>query len=119
MHHSDGFKGVFYLLLLSVPLYARWQQQQAARRARARLNGALAKNTKLASAYIIGHNGIQVQKGQGLFTTLRTQSTFCPLVVICSWQMCYQASQIHKAMHRVCKAKHQDLTTHVNNLSLK
>ena len=40
-HHSDGFKGVFYSLMVSVPWYLGWQQQKVARKARARLNGAL------------------------------------------------------------------------------
>ena len=65
-HHADGFKGVFYSLMLSVPWYPGWQQQQAAWWARARLNEALAKNAKLAGAYIIGHDGIHAQKGKGL-----------------------------------------------------
>ena len=63
----DGFKGIFYLLMLSVQWYPGWQQQQAARRARARLNGALAKNAKLAGAYIIGHDSIHEKKGKGLY----------------------------------------------------
>ena len=58
-YHSDGFKGIFYSLMISIPWYPGWQQQKAARRARARLNGALAKNAKLAVVYIIGHDGIQ------------------------------------------------------------
>ena len=61
-HHSDGFKGVFYSLMISMSWYPGWQQQKATRRARARLNGALAKNAKLAGVYIIGHDGIQTQK---------------------------------------------------------
>ena len=65
-HHSDGFKGIFYSLMISVPWYLGWQQQKAARKARARLNGALAKNAKLAGAYIIGHDGIQAQEGEGI-----------------------------------------------------
>ena len=67
MHHADGFKGIFYSLMVSVPWCPGWQQQKAAYRAWARLNGALAKYTKLSGTYIIGHDGIQVQKGQGLY----------------------------------------------------
>ena len=52
-HCADGFKGIFYSLMVSVPWYLGWQQQKAARRARAHLNGALAKNAKLAGVYII------------------------------------------------------------------
>ena len=66
-HHSDGFKGIFYSLMISVPWYPGWQQQKGARRAQARLNGALAKNTKLAGVYIIGHDDIQAQQGEGLY----------------------------------------------------
>ena len=58
-HHVDGFKGIFYSLMVSVPWYLGWQQQKVACRAWARLNGALAKYTKLSGAYIIGHNEIQ------------------------------------------------------------
>ena len=66
-NYSNGFKGIFYSLMLSDPWYPGWQQQQAARRARARLSGALAKNAKLAGAYITVHDGIQAQKGKGLY----------------------------------------------------
>ena len=65
-HHADGFKGMFYSLMISVPWYPGWQQQKVACRARARLNEAMAKRAKLAGAYVIGHDGIQAQKGEGL-----------------------------------------------------
>ena len=53
--------------MVSVPWYPRYQQQKAARRARARLNGALAKHAKLGGAFVLGHDGIQAQKGKGLY----------------------------------------------------
>ena len=65
-HKVDRFEGIFYSLMVSVPWYPGWQQQKVPCRAWARLNGALAKYPKLLGAYIIGHNGIQAQKGQGL-----------------------------------------------------
>ena len=66
-HQSDEFNDVFYLLMILVPWYPGWQQQKAARRAQARFNGALAKNAKLAGAYIIGHYGIQAPQGEELY----------------------------------------------------
>ena len=66
-HHADGFYGIFYSLMISVLWYLGWKQQKAAQRAWARLNRALAKYAKLSGAYIIGHDGIGAQKGQGLY----------------------------------------------------
>ena len=62
-HHADGFEGIFYSLMVSVPWYLGWQQQKVDCRAWARLNGAMAKYAKLSGAYIIGHDRIQAQKG--------------------------------------------------------
>ena len=41
-HHLDGFKRIFYSLMVSISWYLGWQQQKAACRIWARLNGALA-----------------------------------------------------------------------------
>ena len=118
--------------MLSVPWYPGWQQQQAARRARARLNGALAKNAKLAGAYIIGHDGIHAQKGKGLYDTqdpinlsaIRNYMFMENVLIKVEWVLLpfhtvYCASQIHKAMHRACSVKTRDLAAHVDSLSLK
>ena len=66
-YHADGFKEIFYSLMVSVLWYPGWQQQKATCRAWGRLNGALAKYAKLSGAYIIWHDGIQAQKGQELY----------------------------------------------------
>ena len=86
-HHADGFKGIFYSLMVSVPWYLGWQQQKAAGRAQAHLNGTLAKNAKLAGAYIIGHDGIRHRRGKNCMTPM-IQLTFPALETICSWKTC-------------------------------
>ena len=131
-HHADGFKGVFYSLMLSVPWYPGWQQQQAACRARARLNGALAKNAKLAGVYIIGHDGIHAQKGKGIYDTqdpINLSSIgnhmFMANVLIklekilLPFHTAYHASKIHKAMAVASASQAKDTTVAVSGLSLQ
>ena len=128
-HPSDGFKGVFYSLMISVPWYPGWQQQKATRRARARLNGALANNVELAGAYIIGHNGIQAQKGQRLYDpqdlvnlSVVGNHMFMEDVlikvekVLLPFHTAYNASQVHKAMYNACKVQDRDLKGQFNYL---
>ena len=128
-HHSDGFKGIFYSLMISVPWYPGWQQQKAARRSR--LNGALAKNAKLAGAYIIGCDEIQAQKGEGLYDpqdlvnlSIEGNHMFMADVlikvekVLLLFHTAYKASQVHKAMYNACQAQAKDLKGQMKNLSL-
>ena len=131
-HHIDGFKGVFYSLMLSVPWYLGWQQQQAAWRACARLNGALAKNAKLAGAYIMGHNSIHAQKSKGLYDAsdpinlspignhLFMANMLIKLEkILLPFHTAYQASRILKAMSMPNTSITANLTTAVGNLSLQ
>ena len=118
--------------MISVPWYPGWQQQKAIRRARARLNGALAKNAKLPGAYIIGHDGIQAQKGQRLYdpqdpvnlSVVGNHMFMADVLikvekVLLPFHMMYKASQVHKAMYNACKVQDRDLKGHMQNLSLK
>ena len=130
-HLVDRFKGIFYSLMVSVPWYLGWQQQEAAHRAWARLNGALAKYAKLSGAYIIGHGGIQSQKGQGLYNPqdpinlssvgnhmfmvdilIKVEKVLLPFYTTC------KASEVHKAMLNACQIQAKDLKNHMKNLSL-
>ena len=130
-HHADGFKGIFYSLMVSVPWYLGWQQQKAAHRAWARLNGALAKYAKLSGAYIIGHDGNQVQKGQGLYNpqgliNLSSVSNHMFMAdilikvekVLLPFHTAHKASQVNKAMLNACQTQAKDLKNHMKNLSL-
>ena len=128
-HHSDGFKGVFYSLVVSVPWYPGWQQQKMARRARVRLNDALAKHSKLAGAYIIGHDGIQAKKGEELYDTqdlvnlsnmgnhmLMADILICVEKILLPFHTVYKASQVHKAKYNAFQGK--DLKLWMKKLSL-
>ena len=95
------------------------------------MNGALAKNAKLVGAYIIGHDGIKAQKGKYLYD-MQDSINLSPIGnhmfmadvlikverVLIPFHTAYLASQIHKAMHRVCQVKQKDLGMHLNKLSL-
>ena len=91
----------------------------------AKLNGALVKNTKLAGAYIIGHDGIQAQISQGLYdpqdsinlSTVGNHMFMTDILIkvakiLLPFHTAYQALQIHKAMQWACQAKPTDLKTH-------
>ena len=101
-------------------------------RARARLTGAIAKNTKLAGAYIIGHDGIQAQKGQGLhylqdpvnLSVVGNHMFMADVLikvdkVVLPFYTVYKASQVHKAMYNACKVQARDLKGHMHNLPLQ
>ena len=130
-HHADGFKGIFYSLMVFVPWYLGWQQQKAARRALARLNGALAKYAKLSGSYIIGCVGIQAQKGQGLYdsqdpvnlSSVGNHMFMADILikvekVLLAFHTAYKASQVHKTMLNACQIQAKDLKNHMKNLSL-
>ena len=100
-----------------------------ARRARARLNGALAKQAKLAGAYVIGHQGIQAQQGKGLydhqdlvnFSNGRNHMFMADILiwvekVLLPFHMVYKALQIHCAMAKAYQSR--DLKTVMSNLSI-
>ena len=121
-HHSDEFKGIFYSLMVLALWYPGWQQQKATRRARDRLNGALANNAKLAGVYIIEHDGIQAQKGQGLYgpqdpvnlSVVGNHMFMADVLikvekVLLPFHMVYKVSQVHKAMYNACKVQAIDL----------
>ena len=65
--HSVRCRAVFYSHMVSLPWYMGWNKQRAAHRARARLNGAIAKCTQDCGAYVIPHLGIQAVQGEGLY----------------------------------------------------
>ena len=101
-------------------------------RARARLNGTLAKNAKLASAYIIGHDSINAQKGKGLYNSQDSinlsmigNHMFMANVLIklekilLPFHTAYHASRIHNAMAMASTGKDTDITTAVYRLSLQ
>ena len=83
-HHSDGFKGIFYSLMVSVQWYPGRQQQKAARRARARLNGALVKNAKYQGHTSLDMMGYRHKKDKDCMTC-RIQLTYKLLGTICLW----------------------------------
>ena len=131
-HHADGFKGIFYSLMVSVLWYPSWQQQKVVPRAQAWLNRALAKYAKLSGTYIIGHNGIQAQKGQGLYDSkdpdnLSSVSNYMFMAdilikvekVLLPFHTAYKASQVHKTMLNACQIQSKDLRNHMRNLSLQ
>ena len=53
--------------MVSLPWYVGWNKQKAAHRARARLNGTIAKWAQDCGACIMPHPGIQVVQGKGLY----------------------------------------------------
>ena len=65
--HSEGCRAVFYSHMVSLPWYVGWNKQRAAHRARARLNGAIAKCAQDSWAYVVPHPGIQAVQGEGLY----------------------------------------------------
>ena len=65
--HSIGCRTVFYSNMLSLPWYVHWNKQWAAQRARARLNGAIAKCAQDSGAYVVPHPRIQAIRGEGLY----------------------------------------------------
>ena len=92
--------------------------------------GGLA-STKLASAYIIGHDGIRVQQGKGLYDpqdpvnlSMVGNHMFMADVliegekVLLPFHTAYKASQVHKAMYNACRALTKDLKGHMENLLL-
>ena len=52
--------------MLSLPFYINWDSQRAARRARAHLNGSLAKYAQKNGGYIIRHPDIVAATDPGL-----------------------------------------------------
>ena len=65
--HSVGCRAVFYSHMVSLPWYVGWTKQRATCRARARLNGAIAKCAQDCGAYVVPHLGIQVVQDEGLY----------------------------------------------------
>ena len=64
--HSVECRAVFYSHMVSLPWYVGWTNQRATCRARARLNGTIAKCAQDCGAYIVPQQGIQVVQGEGL-----------------------------------------------------
>ena len=117
--------------MVSVLWYPGWQQQKAAHRAWVRLNGALAKYAKLSGANIIGHDGIQAQKDQGLYdpqdpinlSSVGNHMFMADILikvekVLLPFHTAYKASQVHIAMLNACQIQATDLKIHMKNLSL-
>ena len=65
--YSVGCRTVFYSHVVSLPWYVGWNKQRATHRARARLNGAIAKCAQDCRAYVIPHPRIQAVQGEGLY----------------------------------------------------
>ena len=65
--HSVRCRAVFYSHMVSLPWYMGWNKESATCRARARLNGAIAKCAQDCGAYVVPHLGIQSVQGEGLY----------------------------------------------------
>ena len=65
--HSVDCRAVFYSHMVSLPWYVGWNKQQAACRARARLNGAMAKCAQDCGVYVVPLPTIQAVQGEGLY----------------------------------------------------
>ena len=87
---------------------------------------------KLSGAYIIGHDGIQAQKGQGLYdpqgplnlSSVGNHMFMADVLikmqkVLLPFHTAYKASQVHKAMLNACQIQAKDLGNHMKNLSLQ
>ena len=64
---SVSCRAVFYSHMVSLLWYVGWNKQRAAHRARARLNGAIAKCTQDCGAFVVPHLGIQAVQGEDLY----------------------------------------------------
>ena len=53
--------------MVSLLWYVGWNKQRTTHRARARLNGAIAKCAQDCRAYVVPHLGIQAVQGEGLY----------------------------------------------------
>ena len=89
------------------------------------------KNAKLTGVYIIGHDGIQTQTGEGLYdlqdpvnlSIVGNHMYMADILikvekVLLPFHTVYKASQVHKAMYNACYAQAKDLKGHMKNLSL-
>ena len=81
--------------------------------------------------YIIGHDSIQAQQGEGLYDpqhpvnlSIVGNHMFMADVlikvekVLLPFHTAYKASQVHKAMYNACRSQAKDLKGHMKNLSL-
>ena len=96
---SAGCRAVFYSHMVSLPWYVGWNRQQAAHRARARLNGAIAKCTQDCGAYVVPHPRIQAVQGEGLY------DIHCPGSISAMGNLVFMSDVVNKVKKIKCPFK--------------